>query len=77
MPIKKQILIALRQFGSAEIIHSHAIWAGVGYDTIDLCTCRVLMAIHSSNPKEVHVWWSVGFERKKAKLWAETQACPE
>lgn len=35
------------------------------------------MVIHLSNLKKPYAWWPVGFERKKAKLWAETQAYHE
>lgn len=77
MPIEKQVLIALRRFGSAETVHSHAMWAGVGYGTIDLYTRRIFTAIHSSNLRTAHVQWLVGQEREKAKLWAKSQACPE
>lgn len=65
MSVEKQVLIALRRFGSSRTVHNHAMWAGVGYGTIDLCTRKVLTAIHSSNLKEAHVRWLVGQEKKK------------
>lgn len=55
MPVEKQTFIALRYFKSARTIDSHAMQARVKYSTIDLCICRVLTAIYSSNFKETHV----------------------
>lgn len=76
LPVETQLMIALRRFESGEKVHTQAMWAGVGYGTVDLCTRRVLQAIHTSSLKEMHVRWPVGQEREEAKQWAETQACP-
>ena len=75
--VETQVIIALKRFGNLATVHKYAMWAGVRYGTVDLCTCRVLIAKHSSSLKFKHVRWPVGQERKEVKLWAETQACPE
>lgn len=76
LPVEIQLLITLRRFGSREKVHTQAMWAGVGYGTVDLCTRRVITAIHASSLREMHIRWPVGLEKEEAKLWAETQACP-
>lgn len=53
--VDKQLLIALRRFDTGEKIHSLAMWAGVGYGTVDKIMQRVLTAIHSSRLKEMHI----------------------
>ena len=73
--VDKQLLIALRRFGTGEKIHSLAMWAGIGYGTVDKITRRVLTAIHSSCLREMHIRWPFGQEREEAKEWAETQPC--
>lgn len=65
--VDKQLLIALCRFGTGEKIHSLAMWAGVGYGTIDKITRRVFTAIHFSRLKEMHIRWPVDQEREEAK----------
>lgn len=72
--VDKQLLIALRRFGTGEKIHSLAMWAGIGYGTVDKITQRVFTAIYSSRLREMHICWPCDQETEEAKEWAETQA---
>ena len=70
--MKRQVLIALQRFRTFEngaLVHSIAVWAGVGAGTVDLITRRVLKAVHSNRMKNRHIQWPAegSAEKKSAK----------
>lgn len=69
-------MITVRRIGTSKKVHSHAIWSGVGYGTVDLCTRKVMTAIHNSSLRRMHIRWPIGQEREEPKQWTNAQACP-
>ncbi len=58
MPVKRQVLIALKPFGAygnGMSLHDVAEWAAIGYATVDLITRRVIIAVLDTNLKARHI----------------------
>lgn len=79
MPVKRQILIALKQFDTyrnRSLIYEIVEWAGVGQGTVNLVTWRVMTVILNSNLWAQHVRWPREEEKKATKEWVEAQSIP-
>lgn len=79
MPIKRQIFIALKRFGTyrnGSSVYEIAEWARIGQGTVNLVTRRVMTAILDSNLRTQHVRWPRDKEKEAAKEWVEAQSIP-
>lgn len=63
----KQLLIILHRFCRSEKIQNLAIWARIGYATIDKIMQRVFIAIYTSQLQEIHICWLVNQEKEETK----------
>ena len=79
--VERQLFIALEKFethGNGASIQRMATWAGIGYETINIITRRVITAILSSDLQRKHVRWPAKRpEKKHAKDWAKKQSDKE
>lgn len=79
MPVEEQVAIALYRFahyGNAASQMKVALWAGVGYGTVDLVTRRVMTACCSDAFRNSAVRWGDHAAVEAAKQWVEEQSCP-
>jgi hypothetical protein len=76
MPVDRQLLIALVQFGTygnGASLDKIADIAGVGKGTVDLVTRRVIVAVRQSKIREKNIRWPVGQDREDVKQMVEDQ----
>ena len=76
IPVERQILIALKRFGTYgnnSSLQAIAHWAGIGKGTVHRVTRRVIVAVFESGMQKDHIRWSLeGSEtREAAKQWVE------
>lgn len=79
LPVEWQLAIALFRFGhygNAASISKTAVWFGVGYGTVDLCTRRVITVICGDDFRQNVIHWATPAEKELAKAWVEEHSCP-
>lgn len=79
MPVEEQIAIALYRFehyGNAASTKKVALWAGVGYGTVDLVTKRVMIAVCRPHFRKACVRLPTQEEKTAAQDWVENASCP-
>ena len=79
MPIERQLAIALYcfgHFGNGLSMLKVALWAGVGYGTVQGCTNHVMSACCDKWFCWVVMQWPSDTEIKEAKEWVEANSCP-
>ncbi|ESK80867.1 hypothetical protein Moror_9164 [Moniliophthora roreri MCA 2997] len=79
MPPEEQIAIALYCFGhygNAASTIKVALWAGVGYGTVDLCTKWVMLACLSYAFRQSALHWPDQTQKEGAMQWVEDRSCP-
>lgn len=81
MPVAEQLAITLYRFGhygNAASTLKVALWAGVGYGTVDRVTKRVITALCSGRFRHAAVKFPpIGdVRREAAKVWVEMVSCP-
>ncbi|KAF9016344.1 hypothetical protein BDZ89DRAFT_961982 [Hymenopellis radicata] len=79
MPVERQLAITLYRFGHFGNAASQlkvALWAGIGYGTVALCTVRVMRAVCSEEFRRSAVRWPTASDKEAAKQWTEDHSCP-
>src|SRR5205085_1718879 len=79
IPVPQQLAIALYRFGhygNAASTLKVALWAGVGYGTVQLVTCRVIAAICTERFRRSALRWPSPEAKEAAKTWVEQNSCP-
>ncbi|KZP33765.1 hypothetical protein FIBSPDRAFT_881291 [Athelia psychrophila] len=56
--------------------HLVALWAGVGYGTVNLVTKRVMTAICREEFRRSTLHWPNDAEKEAARAWVEENSCP-
>jgi len=77
-PISEQLAIALYRFGhfgNAASALKVALWAGIGYGTVDRITKRVMVAVCREEFRRAALHWPDGREKEAAKEWVEENSC--
>ncbi|KAL0056827.1 hypothetical protein AAF712_016560 [Marasmius tenuissimus] len=80
MPVEHQFVIALYQFGhygNAVSTVKVALWAGVGFGTVEVVTYRVLQAVLDVKFHEATVYPPTSVQKERAKEWTEAWSCYE
>ena len=78
-PIDEQLAIALYRFGhfgNAASTLKVALWAGIGYGTVDRITKRVMVAVCREEFRHATLHWPDDVEKEAAKEWVELNSCP-
>jgi hypothetical protein len=78
-PVAEQLAIALCHFGhfsDAASTLKVALWAGVGYSTVDHITKRVMTAVCQESFWHRTLHWADESEKEAAKAWVEENSCP-
>ncbi|KAJ8090774.1 hypothetical protein PM082_024955 [Marasmius tenuissimus] len=78
MRVEEQLAIALYRFGhygNAASTMKVAIWAGVGFGTVQLVTDRVMLACLDQSFREATIHQPDTAAKDKAKEWVEDQSC--
>ncbi|KAF8583705.1 hypothetical protein K439DRAFT_1617284 [Ramaria rubella] len=79
IPVDNQLAVTLFRFGhfgNAASAQKVGLWAGGGYGTVDLCTCRVMTALCRPEFRMTASQWPDDEARECAKVWVEEQSCP-
>jgi hypothetical protein len=79
MPIEEQLAIAFYHFGhygNAASTVKVALWAGVGYGTVCLVTCRIMQACCDESFWRSSLRWADDDAKEHAKAWVEENSCP-
>ncbi|KIP12161.1 hypothetical protein PHLGIDRAFT_57966, partial [Phlebiopsis gigantea 11061_1 CR5-6] len=79
MPLSEQLAIALIRFGhygNGASVRKIALWAGVGFGTVDLATFRVIIAVCREDFRRACVRWPNQAQKEEAKVWVEERSCP-
>jgi hypothetical protein len=78
-PMAEQLAIALFRFGhfgNAASTLKVALWAGVGYGTVDSITKRVMTAVCWESFQHRTLHWADESEKETAKAWVGQNSCP-
>jgi hypothetical protein len=78
-PIDEQLAIALYRFGhfgNGASSLKVALWAGIGYGTVDRITKRVMVAVCGEQFRHSTLHWATEDEKEDAKVWVEENSCP-
>lgn len=78
-PIQEQLAIALYRFGhygNAANTLKVALWAGVGYGTVNHITKRVMTAVCRISFRRASLHWPDDKVKEEAKVWVEENLCP-
>jgi hypothetical protein len=78
-PMAEQLAIALFRFGHFGNTASTlkvALWAGVGYGTVDSIKKRVMTAVCRESFRHRTLHWADESEKEAAKAWVEQNSCP-
>lgn len=78
-PVEEQLAIALYRFGhfgNGATTLKVALWAGVGYGTVERITKRVIMAVCREEFRRAALHWPDDDEKEIAKTWVEENSCP-
>lgn len=79
MPVAEQLAIALIRFGhfgNAAAVRKLALWAGVGFGTVEFVTNRIIIAVCREQFRAACISWPTEGEQERARLWVEENSCP-
>lgn len=77
MPVEWQLAIVLYRFGhfgNAASMQDIALWAGVEYGTVNVCTRRVIKAVCCDRFRSSAVAWLGPEEKESSKRWVESRS---
>ncbi|KAH9159806.1 hypothetical protein EDB89DRAFT_1864238, partial [Lactarius sanguifluus] len=79
MPVERQVAIVLFRFGhygNAVSTMKVALWAGVGYGTVQNATVQVMKACCGPRFRSMTLPWASPQDIEQAKTWVGGNACP-
>jgi hypothetical protein len=79
LPVDQQLAITLFRFGhygNAASVLKVALWAGVGYGTVEHVTKWVMVAVLRGPFRDSVCAWPDADAKKRAKEWVAEQSCP-
>lgn len=79
LPLDWQLGIALFRLGhhgNAASVSKIALYLGVGFGTVDLCTRRVIHAVCSDEFRQAAIQWPSEVQKEQSKAWVEEHSCP-
>lgn len=77
-PVDEQLAFTLYRFGhfgNAAGTLKVALWAGIGYGTVDQVTNRVMVAVCREEFHRATLHWPDGEEKEAVKEWVEANFC--
>jgi hypothetical protein len=78
LPIETQLAVALYRFGhygNGASILEVALWASIGYGSVDLVTRRVIRAVCSADFRQHVMRWPNEAEVHRARDWVQARSC--
>jgi hypothetical protein len=78
-PVDKQLAVTLycfSHFGNTASTLKVALWAGIGYSTVDWVTKHIMVAVCREEFHHATLHWPDGEEKKAVKEWVEANSCP-